>query len=342
MEVQMKSKNRIQNKENDSNPIIHRYPVTSSPLSPMPVIVHRFEAIDQIQSKQLTFKSVDDLFKSLEKMSKRTTNYKKDNFLISAATFKTTTSKSHENVSHASILIIDVDGEDMSPEDFMTIFPFTKMCLFNTYTNEENRYRVIFPLSLKVTKEAYRDIVESIIAAVQNSLFQYADKSKTVKDAKKSLKHGIDRASKQIEMIYYAPCQSEDPSKSFFIVQEGATLDVLSMLRRPLHNQLLGIKEEAILADNKPLKDMSIDEATEKQILAVKQEYKLLQPGCGYRNDVFFNIAQRIWWLGVRDISRIESELVDADHDQARRKKGHIKSALKFIQKLEMQGNMRR
>ena len=337
----MRSKIGIQDKENDSNSIIHRYPVTSSPKSPMPVIIHRFEAIDQTHSTQLTFNSVDEFFGVLRKWADRTIRFKEDNFLISAAKFKTTNGKSKQDVDYASILIIDVDGADMSPEDFRAIFPATKMCLFNTYTEEDNRYRVIFPLSLKVTPDAYRDTVCSIIAGVQNSFFQYVDKKQTVKEARKSLKHGIDRTSKQIEMLYYAPCQSKDPSRSFFIVQDGRTLNVLDLLYTPIHDQLIHADEKTNLEVSKPLKEMSINEAIEKQILAVKQEYKRLQPGCGYRNEMFFNLAQRIWWLGVRDVSRIESELIDADHDKARRKKGHIKSALKFIRKLELQGGMR-
>lgn len=337
----MKSKARIQDKANDNNSIIHRYPVTSSPISPMPVIVHRFEAIDQTHSTQLTFNSVDDFFGVLRKWADRTIRFKEDNFLISAAKFKTTNGKSKQDVCYASILIIDVDGEDMSPEDFRAIFPATKMCLFNTYTDADNRYRVILPLSLKVTPDAYKDIVCSVIGSIQNSLFRYADKKQIVKEARKSLKHGIDRTSKQIEMLYYAPCQSKDPSRSFFIVQDGIPLNVLNLLYIPLHNPLLNANGTNNAEIDKPLEEMSIDEATEKQILAVKQEYKMLQPGCGYRNEMFFNLAQRIWWLGVRDVSRIESELIDADHDKARRKKGHIKSALKFIQKLRLQGSMR-
>jgi len=141
---------------------------------------------------------------------------KDESLLFNCVTYKTEESRALSNVDYASIVIVDIDDGDLSPEDFEEIF--TKkvkhsffMCnSFSRSIEKPNNYRVVFFINRVVTDEIYREIhlyLQAIIA--QNG---YITCSSVERDKLKSknpnLKFsGIDLSKTHTASFFYLPCR---------------------------------------------------------------------------------------------------------------------------------------
>ena len=180
---------------------------------------------------------------------------------------------------------------------------------------------------MKLNLWAFEDLHKSIKAAIEQSLpkFRYGkDKNLPVG----TLTHEIDPICRNPEAIFYAPCQNENPDKSFFDIQEGKPLDVLGMLLQPIHNDLF---EKPRSKNNVAVTQSSVPSDVAMRVSVLKQEYKKVPAGQGQRYTSFFHLGLSLHWLGL-PLSDIENELISADYDGSRRRKSQIHWVLHTLQ----------
>ena len=141
---------------------------------------------------------------------------KDESLLFNCVTYKTEESRALSNVDYASIVIVDIDDGDLSPEDFEEIF--TKkvkhsffMCnSFSRSTEKPNNFRAVFFINQAVNDENYRAIhryLQGIIA--QNGYITCStDQRNKLKSENSKLKFsGIDLSKTHTASFFYLPCK---------------------------------------------------------------------------------------------------------------------------------------
>lgn len=320
----------------DINPYyINSNSVTHSNKSTLPVTFSKVDTVTVPITEKIVVLNESNLIELMKEWSLRTITCKADNFLFCPSIFKSNQSRKRDNIESCSFLVIDVDGGDMSREDFRAIFPTTRMYIFNTFTAESNRFRVLIPLSLNITPKAYLDIQLSIQARVEKSLMKFKNpKSKTLTE--KDLVHGIDLNSRKPEQLYYAPCRanSDKIEDSFFEEHDGLPLCVLGYLKKPYHHQNSAKKFEK--------EPIELHELSPEEIQAEADElikiYSKVPAGFKNRRDAFFDLGFRCVCLGL-SLEEIETILIKADYDGSRKLKNQINEVLKSLMKPQVQIN---
>jgi hypothetical protein len=141
---------------------------------------------------------------------------KDENLLFNGVTYKTEESRALSNVDYASIVVVDIDDGDLSPEKFKEIF--TKkvkhsffMCnSFSRSIEKPNNYRAVFFINQVVNDEIYREIhlyLQEIIA--QNGYITCStDQRNKLKSENSKLKFsGIDLSKTHTASFFYLPCK---------------------------------------------------------------------------------------------------------------------------------------
>lgn len=151
---------------------------------------------------------------------------KDENLLFNGVSYKTQQSRSLDNVEFASLVIIDVDNGDLSPEKFKEIF--TKhhkhsffMCnSFSRSAEKPNNYRAIFFIDQVVNDDIYRDIqayIHRIVARFGFITCWSKDRASHLAKNPNAKFSGIDLSKNHTASFFYIPCKVQDRQEwSFF------------------------------------------------------------------------------------------------------------------------------
>ena len=141
---------------------------------------------------------------------------KDESFLFNGVTYKTEESRALSNVDYASIVVVDIDDGDLSPEKFKEIF--TKkvkhsffMCnSFSRSTEKPNNFRAVFFINEVVNDEIYRDIHQYIQDIIKKNGYITCsnDQRNKLKSENPKLKFsGIDLSKTHTASFFYVPCK---------------------------------------------------------------------------------------------------------------------------------------
>jgi hypothetical protein len=310
--------------DTDENTLINnRFNVTNSKKTLFPVNIYAYP--DKTSVEALTYKveSESSLESDLKLLHKRVVDSKDDNFLISPAIFKSTSGRKKNEIHYCWCLMLDVDGGDMSPEDLSSALAGIKMYCFSTFSGKKNRYRVLIPVSHKLSADAYEDIFKSIVSIVEDWLKKSSSGNSKLNTTPPF--HKIDPCSKYPSQIYFAPCQPDRAigSNGFFKKFDGETIDVLELLFRPYHDEIYGPKQRQLNKNQVILHPSAI---MERKIEEYKNDYRLVPKGEDKRNGAFFRLGRQLSYLAL-SIEEIERHLIDADYDNSR----DVKSVMKQL-----------
>jgi hypothetical protein len=141
---------------------------------------------------------------------------KDESFLFNGVTYKTEESRTMSNVDFASIVVIDIDDGDLSPEVFRDIFTNkTKhsffMCnSFSRSTEKPNNFRAVFFINQVVNDEIYRDIhlyLQNIIAKYGYITCSKQERNKLQFQNSELKFSGIDLTKTHTASFFYLPCK---------------------------------------------------------------------------------------------------------------------------------------
>lgn len=308
--------------DTDENTLINnRFIVTNSKKSLFPVNIYAYPYKTSVEALTYQVDSESSLESDLRVLHSRVVESKDGNFLISPAIFKSTFGRKKDEIDYCWCLMLDVDGGDMSPEHLSCALAYIKMFCFSTFSGEKNRYRVLIPVSHKLSAIAYEDIFKSIVAIVESWLKNFGGGNSKLNTT--SPLHKIDPCSKYPSQIYYAPCQPDQTmgSNGFFKKFDGETIDVLELLFRPYHNETYAPKQRQLNKNQVILHPSAI---LERKIEEYKSDYRLVPKGEDKRNGAFFRLGQQLAYLAL-SMEEIERHLIDADYDSSRDVKSVIK-----------------
>jgi hypothetical protein len=119
---------------------------------------------------------------------------------------------------------LDMDGGDLSIDEFTAMFPHLAMVIYNSSssTPEAPRWRVVIPTTCAMTIDVHADIVRQIEKALNRR--GYFSKKQLEKRAAKGLGgkcHGFDTSKFTASSLFYLPAQAAaGPDASFFLVFE--------------------------------------------------------------------------------------------------------------------------
>ena len=130
------------------------------------------------------------------------------------------TARGTGNIVYLQNLWLDFEDGDLSPDEFPTLFPRTRMILTNTFrhTVARPRYRVIIPTTDQLMPEVYLLLYEQIARKLEDA--GYAVPRRKPKAGRTSnaanRQSGLDWSKRLPTSLFYLPSQAADPSQSFF------------------------------------------------------------------------------------------------------------------------------
>ncbi|MEP9357021.1 DEAD/DEAH box helicase [Xanthobacter sp. KR7-65] len=146
------------------------------------------------------------------------------NFTIYSCDPKTT--RKAEDAIGSSVLILDNDGDGISPEEFMDTFSSWKMILANTFssTGGRKRWRAVIPLARNVSVDEYAKLYNLVLHELK-----YGGYPVDKKDPSKPYDqpHGFDTSKRTVVSIFYLPSQAKDPNGTFFHAATGPQREIL-------------------------------------------------------------------------------------------------------------------
>ena len=136
---------------------------------------------------------------------------------------------------------LDNDGGDLSQVEFAKMFPSLRMVVWNTYSSTPNRprWRCFIPTSEIVTPEIYRGLIEQMVQVLRDEGY-VSDTEITKRQAQHGRtlrRHGFDVGKFCPSSLFYAPCQTQERSGSFFKDHQGdarKALDVAAWINQQL------------------------------------------------------------------------------------------------------------
>ena len=144
---------------------------------------------------------------------------KDESVLFNGVTYKTEQSRALSNVDYASLVVVDIDDGDLSPEEFKAIFTQkTKHSFFmcNSFSRSEakpNNYRVVFFIKQVVTDEIYREVqayIQRIIAQQGYITCWSKDRAKHLDKNSNAKFSGIDLSKTHTASFFYLPCKVQN------------------------------------------------------------------------------------------------------------------------------------
>jgi hypothetical protein len=151
---------------------------------------------------------------------------KDESILFNGVTYKTEQSRTLDNVELASLVVVDIDDGDLSPEEFHRIFSQEQkhsffMCnSFSRSAEKPNNYRAVFFINQVVNDEIYRDVQTYLQRIIhQHGYITCWPKDHEIQLAKnpKAQFSGIDLSKTHTASFFYIPCKVQDRLEwSFF------------------------------------------------------------------------------------------------------------------------------
>ena len=116
-----------------------------------------------------------------------------------------------ENIVAMRHLWMDFENGDLKPDELSELFPQIRLLVFNTYNHskEKPRFRVIIPFDEPISSDDYSLLYNNIIEKIEDAGY-------SVGRGKGHPQSGLDVSKKTPTSLFYLPCQSQDPTQSFF------------------------------------------------------------------------------------------------------------------------------
>jgi len=144
---------------------------------------------------------------------------KDESVLFNGVTYKTEQSRALSNVDYASLVVVDIDDGDLSPEEFKAIFTQkTKHSFFmcNSFSRsvaKPNNYRAVFFIKQVVNDEIYREVqgyIQRIIAQQGYITCWPKDRAKHLDKNSNAKFSGIDLSKTHTASFFYLPCKVQN------------------------------------------------------------------------------------------------------------------------------------
>jgi len=218
--------------------------VTNS-LSGYPYLLNLYNSITSNGADDYRkFNTVDEMSKWFRLHSAHTGTSKFDNGLFNTSLVKSglinANPRALNDIEYVHSLVFDIDGGDLSPDEFAGLFPNVRMFAHNTYSStlHRPRYRVIVPTNRYMTVREhelcwmffFNRIVDAGYITGAVDFARPGDKA-----------HGIDAPKRVVNSIFLLPCQAEASGCSFFHDYNGearGVLDVDEWMRLNPHKHL--------------------------------------------------------------------------------------------------------
>lgn len=217
---------------------------------------------------------------------------KEDNTLIAQAQFLGV-GRTRADVKQVEMLILDNDGGELSPAEFMKLFSW-EMHIYNTWTSsqEKCKYRVYIPLTRFINTDEYFHITDYIRSKLPE-------------------KHGFDNSAFRPEAIFYLPCKSNF-GIDFALHQNTAELDVEETLKMDVPKQQRAVEltlvQKTQFNEKRLFKIKTLtNQKRETRIMAALSKF-----GNGLpmkHNDNYFRFAASLFHLGL-DMEECKTELI--------------------------------
>ena len=164
---------------------------------------------------------------------------KDESILFNGVRYKTEQSRALDNVDYASLVVVDIDNGDLSPDEFYRIFTqlhkhsFFMCNSFSRSADKPNNYRAIFFIDQVVNDDIYRDIQ----AYLQRIIEQQGYITCWPKDRQEHLAKnpnakfsGIDLSKNHTASFFYIPCKVQGREEWAFF--KRGNLKDLAQLKR--------------------------------------------------------------------------------------------------------------
>lgn len=195
-----------------------------------PIILSFEESVYSTDIVDHTFDDWDEFRDLLKSVWKNTLTDKTDNMLINGGYVDPNavpdTVKGSGNVVHSQLLQLDFDDSDLDPALVHRLLSDIRHIIYNSYNNGRNgkfRYRVMIPLSGRITAELYDGLWDIIAQRVSDAGYSAG---KTARAGKAS---GLDRSKRTTAAWMYMPSQAKQENRrpnmgSFWIENWDAPL----------------------------------------------------------------------------------------------------------------------
>jgi hypothetical protein len=267
----------------------------------------------------------DDAFvKLLKDMHQRVIPGKAENFLISPATFNANvtgvgTKRGLDNIEYLRGIWLDNDGGDLNHGEFTRMFPSLRIVVWNTYSSTPNmpRWRCFIPTSEIVTPAIYLSLIEQIVQVLRDE--GYVSDTEIARGQAQHGRtwrhHGFDVGKFCPSSLFYAPCQAEERSGSFFCDYQGRArkpLDVREWIESDYHSVKHDLVESVAINDNQrdigendscPARSRPFPDA---QVMTAITDWRGTAVGNGHR--AFFKLALALKRAGL-SLDEIASQL---------------------------------
>jgi hypothetical protein len=151
---------------------------------------------------------------------------KDESILFNGVRYKTEQSRALDNVDYASLVVVDIDDGDLSPEEFHRIFSqehkhsFFMCNSFSRSAEKPNNYRAVFFINQVVNDEIYRDVQTYLQRIIhQHGYINCWPRDREIQLAKNpnAKFSGIDLSKTHTASFFYIPCKVQERLEwSFF------------------------------------------------------------------------------------------------------------------------------
>lgn len=294
-------------------------PILGNACAPIKLQTFKYLKESVKESNLITFNNEDELKDQFQSWSNQESQEKSGWILLSPSLFGNLTrsdggrTRKGKNVLYSWCIILDFDGDgSFTYHDLLKIFPDNKIWIYNTYGGN-GRFRALFFIDRVINPWAFRDICNSLKARIENSTEVDPSKSSNL-----GFYHGLDTSKFNCSSIFYAPRKSRVVMRevdNFFVVQPGKPLDVLELIKIPIHKEVE--VPHSITFDSSTA---TVDKGTlKKKVGKLVADYR--NAPAGTRHDAFFKLAVEIKKLGIFG-KPMWSILIEADYDGSRRRDG--------------------
>jgi len=132
------------------------------------------------------------------------------------------TRRGYVNIAYCRHIILDNDGGDLTPEQFVAFFPGLRMITYSTWSSNSTcrRWRVLIETDTVVDIEGYKIIVQRLMEIVKNHGYHATSEIESHPELRdgKGFKgaHGFDMGKMHPACLVYVPSLGASPSDAFF------------------------------------------------------------------------------------------------------------------------------
>jgi hypothetical protein len=205
---------------------------------------------------------------------------KDESILFNGVTYKTQQSRALNNVELASLVVVDIDDGDLSPEEFHRIFTqehkhsFFMCNSFSRSAEKPNNYRAVFFINQVVNDEIYRDVQAYLQRIIhQHGYITCWPKDREIQLAKnpKAQFSGIDLSKTHTASFFYIPCKVQDRLEwAFFLrgnLKDAAQLKRYAIdVEKVIQYQPEVVTEPTLVFESNKISGRDYDESIDREI----------------------------------------------------------------------------